>query len=78
MNETVALLAAGAPKLRTAVRNAKKAGHAYRLWLRCLVCVRMLKRVFSPGRYGHYGLSEPLAEALQKAGVQGEIMVPRP
>ena len=29
MNETVALLAARAPKLRTAVRDAKKAGHAY-------------------------------------------------
>ena len=29
MNETVALLAARAPKLRRAVRAAKKAGHAY-------------------------------------------------
>jgi len=29
VNETVALLAARAPKLRTAVRDAKKAGHAY-------------------------------------------------
>jgi Helix-turn-helix of DDE superfamily endonuclease len=29
VNQTVALLAARAPKLRTAVRDAKKAGHAY-------------------------------------------------
>ena len=29
MNETAALLAARAPKLRKAVRDAKKAGHAY-------------------------------------------------
>ena len=29
VNETVALLAASAPKLRKAVRDAKKAGHAY-------------------------------------------------
>jgi hypothetical protein len=29
VNEIVALLAARAPKLRTAVRDAKKAGHAY-------------------------------------------------
>ena len=29
VEETVALLAARAPKLRTAVRDAKKAGHAY-------------------------------------------------
>jgi hypothetical protein len=29
VNETVALLAARAPKLRTAVRDAKKNGHAY-------------------------------------------------
>jgi hypothetical protein len=29
VNETVALLAVRAPKLRTAVRDAKKAGHAY-------------------------------------------------
>lgn len=29
LNETVALLAARAPKLRQAVRDAKKAGHAY-------------------------------------------------
>jgi hypothetical protein len=29
VNETVALLAARAPKLRTAVRDAKKKGHAY-------------------------------------------------
>src|SRR5690348_10170162 len=29
VNETVALLAARAPKLRKAVRDAKKAGHAY-------------------------------------------------
>ena len=29
MNETVALLAARAPKLRTAAREAKKAGYAY-------------------------------------------------
>ena len=29
MNETTALLAARAPKLRKAVRDARKAGHAY-------------------------------------------------
>ena len=29
MNETVALLAARAPQLRTAIRDAKKAGYAY-------------------------------------------------
>jgi hypothetical protein len=29
VNETVALLAARAPKLRQAVRGAKRAGHAY-------------------------------------------------
>jgi Helix-turn-helix of DDE superfamily endonuclease len=29
VNETVALLASRAPRLRTAVRDAKKAGHAY-------------------------------------------------
>jgi hypothetical protein len=29
VNETVSLLAARAPKLREAVRDAKKAGHAY-------------------------------------------------
>ena len=31
-DETVALLAARAPKLRKAVRDAKKAGHAYVVW----------------------------------------------
>ena len=29
VNETVALLAAGPPKLRTAIRDANKAGHTY-------------------------------------------------
>ena len=29
VNETVALLAGRAPKLHTAIRDAKKAGHAY-------------------------------------------------
>jgi hypothetical protein len=59
VNEVVALLAARAPKLRTAVRDAKKAGHAYVIVDGTLIPIdRVAKdRPFYSGKHKKHGMN---------------------
>src|SRR5512135_3665664 len=59
VNETVALLAARAPKLRTAVREAKKAGHAYVVLDGTLIPVDRVAadRPFYSGKHKRHGMN---------------------
>jgi hypothetical protein len=59
VNETVALLAARAPKLRTAVRDAQKAGHAYVVLDGTLIPVDRVAadRPFYSGKHRKHGMN---------------------
>jgi len=59
VNETVALLASRAPKLRAAVRDAKKAGHAYVVLDGTLIPVDRLAadRPFYSGKHKKHGMN---------------------
>jgi hypothetical protein len=59
VNETVALLAARAPKLRRAVRDAKKAGHAYVVLDGTLIPVDRVAadRPFYSGKHRKHGMN---------------------
>ena len=59
VNETVALLAARAPKLRQAVRDAKKAGHAYVVLDGTLIPVDRVAadRPFYSGKHKKHGMN---------------------
>jgi hypothetical protein len=59
VNETVALLAARAPKLRQAVRDAKKAGHAYVILDGTLIPVDRVAadRPFYSGKHKRHGMN---------------------
>ncbi len=52
VEETIALLAARAPKLRTAIRDAKRAGHAYAVVDGTLIPIdRVADRPFYSGKH---------------------------
>jgi len=59
VNETVALLTARAPKLRTAVRDAKKKGHAYVVVDGTLIPIDRVAadRPFYSGKHNKHGMS---------------------
>src|SRR6516162_9377088 len=59
VNETVALLAARAPRLRKAVRDAKKAGHAYVVLDGTLILVDRVAadRPFYSGKHRKHGMN---------------------
>src|SRR6266487_849202 len=59
VNETVALLAARAPKLRTAVRDARKAGHAYVVVDGTLIPIDRVAadRPFYSGKHKKHGMN---------------------
>ena len=59
MNETVALLAARAPKLRKAVRDAKKAGYAYVVLDGTLIAIDRVAadRPFYSGKHKRHGMN---------------------
>ncbi len=59
VNETVALLAARAPKLRTAVRDAKKAGYAYVVVDGTLIAIDRVAadRPFYSGKHRRHGMN---------------------
>ena len=59
VNETVALLAARAPRLRTAVRDARKAGHAYVVLDGTLIPVDRVAadRPFYSGKHRKHGMN---------------------
>jgi hypothetical protein len=59
VNETVALLAARAPKLRKAVRDAKKAGHAYVVLDGTLIPIDRVAadRPFYSGKHKKHGMN---------------------
>jgi DDE superfamily endonuclease/Helix-turn-helix of DDE superfamily endonuclease len=59
VNETVALLAARAPKLRKAVRDAKKAGHAYVVVDGTLIAIDRVAadRPFYSGKHKRHGMN---------------------
>src|SRR5215469_15310309 len=59
VEEAVALLAARAPKLRTAVRDAKKAGHAYVVLDGTLIAIDRLAadRPFYSGKHRKHGMN---------------------
>ena len=59
VNETVALLAARAPKLRKAVRDAKKAGHAYVVVDGTLIPIDRVAadRPFYSGKHRKHGMN---------------------
>src|SRR6201982_1116654 len=59
VNETVALLAARAPKLRRAVRDARKAGHAYVVLDGTLIPVDRVAadRPFYSGKHRKHGMN---------------------
>ena len=59
VNETVALLAARAPTLRTAIRDAKKAGHAYVVVDGTLIPVDRVAadRPFYSGKHRRHGMN---------------------
>src|SRR6202451_1063963 len=59
VNETVALLAARAPKLREAVRGAKKAGYAYVVLDGTLIAIDRVAadRPFYPGKHRRHGMN---------------------
>jgi hypothetical protein len=59
VNETVALLAGRAPKLRTAIRDAKKAGHAYVVLDGTLIPIDRVAadRPFYSGKHRRHGMN---------------------
>ena len=59
VNETVALLAARAPKLRNAVRDAKKAGHAYVVVDGTLIAIDRVAadKPFYSGKHKRHGMN---------------------
>src|SRR5580692_11557301 len=59
VDETVALLAARAPKLRKAVRDAKKAGYAYVVLDGTLIAIDRVAadRPFYSGKHKHHGMN---------------------
>jgi hypothetical protein len=59
VNETVELLAARAPKLRRAVRDAKRAGHAYVILDGTLIPIDRVARdkPFCPGKHKRHGMN---------------------
>ena len=59
VNETVTLLAARAPKLRKAVRDAKKAGYAYVVLDGTLIAIDRVAadRPFYSGKHRHHGMN---------------------
>jgi DDE superfamily endonuclease/Helix-turn-helix of DDE superfamily endonuclease len=59
VNETIALLAARAPRLRTAVRDAKKAGHAYVVVDGTLIPIDRVAadRPFYSGKHQRHGMN---------------------
>ena len=59
VNETVGLLAARAPKLRQAVRGAKKAGHAYVILDGTLIAINRVAadRPFYSGKHKKHGMN---------------------
>ena len=59
MNETVELLAARAPKLRAAVRDAKKSGHAYVILDGTLIPINRVAadRPFYSGKHKRHGMN---------------------
>jgi len=59
VNETVAMLAARAPKLRTAVREAKKAGYAYVVLDGTLIAIDRVAadRPFYSGKHRRHGMN---------------------
>src|ERR1700689_5040323 len=59
VTETVALLAARAPKLRQAVRGAKKAGYAYVVLDGTLIAIDRVAadRPFYPGKHRRHGMN---------------------
>jgi len=59
VNETVALLAARAPKLRKAVRDAKKTGFAYVVLDGTLIAIDRVAadRPFYSGKHKHHGMN---------------------
>src|SRR5690348_6517154 len=75
VNETVALLAARAPRLRTAVRDARKKGHAYVVLDGTLIPVDRVAadRPFYSGKHRRHGMnlqviSSPGGEVLWVSG----------
>jgi hypothetical protein len=78
VNEMVALLAARAPKLRTAVRDAKKAGHAYVVVDGTLIPIDRVAadRPFYSGKHQKHGMNlqviaSPGGDILWVSGYQG-------
>jgi hypothetical protein len=71
VNETVALLAARAPKLRKAVRDAKKAGYAYVVLDGTLIAIDRVAadRPFYSGKHRHHGMNLQVI-----AGPTGDIL----
>ena len=71
MNETVALLATRAPKLRKAVREAKKAGHAYVVAAGTLIPIDRVAadRPFYSGKHKRHGMNLQVI-----AGPHGDIL----
>ena len=71
VHETVELLAARAPKLRTAVRDAKKAGHAYVVLDGTLIPVDRVAadRPFYSGKHRKHGMNLPVI-----ASPRGDIL----
>jgi hypothetical protein len=75
IQETVALLAARAPKLRQAVRDAKKAGYAYVVVDGTLIAIDRVAadRPFYSGKHKHHGMnlqviSSPSGDILWVSG----------
>jgi DDE superfamily endonuclease/Helix-turn-helix of DDE superfamily endonuclease len=75
VNETVALLAARSPKLRKAVRDAKKAGHAYVVVDGTLIPVDRVAadRPFYSGKHRRHGMNlqviaSPVGDVLWVSG----------
>jgi hypothetical protein len=71
VNETVDLLAAQAPKLRRAVRDAQKAGHAYVVLDGTLIAIDRVAadRPFYSGKHKHHGMNLQVI-----ASPQGDIL----
>jgi hypothetical protein len=75
VNETVALLAARAPKLRRAVRDAKKAGYAYVVLDGTLIAIDRVAadRPFYSGKHKRHGMNlqviaSPCGDILRVSG----------
>jgi hypothetical protein len=71
VNETVALLAARAPRLRTAVRDAKRAGHAYVIVDGTLIPIDRVARdrPFYSGKHKKHGMNLQVI-----AGPDGDLL----